>query len=198
VSVAPAGAEIIDRIMAVVSGRLVLLSDVMAAIELGLVSTAGAADPKAAALTALVERQLQLAEVDRYGPPEPAADAVDRRIAEAQATVGGAEALTRALDAAGLTETQLRAHLRDDFRLQAYVSQRFAPTDQPTEDDLVAYYREHEAAFTRAGVLRPFEDVRGEVARDLAEERRRRLVAAWIEGLRRRADVSVLYQPSAR
>ena len=67
-----AHAEVIDRILAVVSGQTVTLSDVMAARQLGLVDPPpGTADPVVYIIDHLIDRTLMLAEVDRFQPPEP-------------------------------------------------------------------------------------------------------------------------------
>src|SRR5206468_8040357 len=73
-------AETIDRVLAVVAGQLITLSDVTAARDLGLQPADGSPDPIRAVLTKLIDRELMLAEVDRYAPPEPSTDAVDREV----------------------------------------------------------------------------------------------------------------------
>ncbi len=70
--------EVIDRVLAVVAGDLIMQSDVRAARELGLVNAGDAADPDRAVLSQLIDRALILDEVERYAPPEPAPDAIDR------------------------------------------------------------------------------------------------------------------------
>ena len=67
-----ARAETIDRVLAVAGGQVILLSDVTAALDLGLVSDDGAADRVGAALAKLINRDLVLVEANRYAPPEPA------------------------------------------------------------------------------------------------------------------------------
>src|SRR4051812_3558047 len=63
--------EVIDRILAVVNRELITLSDVAAAIRLGLVSVPqDASDPTRAVLDTLIDRQLELGETNRYQPPE--------------------------------------------------------------------------------------------------------------------------------
>ena len=78
-----AGAEIIDRILAVVGGELIMLSDANLARRLALVpAPAGDQNPTRTALDALIERQLELVEVNRYLPPEPADAAIQARVAQ--------------------------------------------------------------------------------------------------------------------
>src|SRR4029077_16972431 len=76
----PLHAETIDRVLAVVAGQLITLSDVTAATDLGLQTAEGAADPVRAVLTKLIDRELVLAEVDRYAPAEPTTLDVDREV----------------------------------------------------------------------------------------------------------------------
>ncbi len=160
---AVARAEIIDRILAVVQGDIITLSDVTAARSLGLVDVGQAADPIAAAMGRLIERSLMLIEVERYAPPEPSPAAIDARMAEVRRRFASDAELDRVLAVSGITRDQLRRRLRDDIRLKAYLDERFGAA--PEGSDV---------------------------------ERRNPLVAEWIAGLRRRAQVNVLYLPGRK
>ncbi|MCA1563800.1 MAG: SurA N-terminal domain-containing protein [Acidobacteria bacterium] len=188
---------VIDRILAVVDGQVITLSDVHAAIDLGLVNTSGAADPVGAALDRLIERALTLGEVERYGPLPPSDADVAARMAAIAGRFATQADLDRVLDTSGLTAERLRAAVRDDLRILAYLNQRFASVAEPTDAEVVQYYRGHEAAFTEAGALRPFSEVRLLARERLAAERRAALIGDWIAGLRRRAEVTLLYLPAA-
>jgi hypothetical protein len=118
-------AETIDRVLAVVAGQLITLSDVIAARDLGLEPAGGAADPVRAVLTKLIDRELMLAEVDRYGPPEPTTEAVDREVERVRARFPSPDAFNAALERSGIDEKHLRETLRQDLRMAAYLDQRF-------------------------------------------------------------------------
>jgi hypothetical protein len=118
--------EVIDRVFAVVAGDLVMQSDVRAARELGLVTPGNAADPDRAVLALLIDRALILDEVERYAPPEPSADALDRAFAEVRARFSSTEAFAAALGRAGFDDRQLRAVLRQNLRIKTYLDQRFS------------------------------------------------------------------------
>jgi hypothetical protein len=188
-SATPSVAEIIDRILAVVDGGIIMQSDVTMAMRLGLVPGSAAADPIAAPLDTLIERRLMLEEVDRYAPPDPPDAEVDRRLADVR-TRAGAD-FDSILVQSGISVDQLRRHVRDDLRVDAYLQQRFG-TMQPSDDEIAQYYRDHQAAFTRNGVVRPLEDVRDVARAELIADRRNATVRDWITGLRRRANVNVL------
>lgn len=149
----PVSAEVIDRVLAVVSGGLILQSDVVASIRLRLVEDAASGERTQVALDRLIERRLMLLEVDRFGPSEPSQADIDAGfVAVARRTAPG-DTLESVLAHTGLTVDQLRAFVRDDLRIRAYLLQRFGPSPDPA------------------------------------------LVRDWVAGLRRRADVTVLYLP---
>ena len=188
---APLGAEVIDRVLAIVGGQLVTLSDVHAALAVRLVDPAATADPIGAALSFLIDRRLIVAEVDRYAPPEPDEAALAQRTAELVSALPSDPALRARL---GVDPERVRGFARDELRTTAYLAQRFGAV-QPTDDEVARYYREHQGDFTREGVRLPLADVQDEVRRRLGSERRAALIAGWVADLRRRTDVNVLYLP---
>jgi hypothetical protein len=192
-----AALQIIDRVLAVVGGRIITLSDARAAVELDLVPIGESSAPLADALDQLVDRRLMLAEIERYAPPEPTAAAIDEALATVRRRFDSEQAFDEALTRAGVSREELRRALRDTLRIEAYQRQRFGAMLQPAEEDLVRYYREHTDAFTVAGTPRPFEAVRDEVQARVVEARRVALVEEWLDGLRRRGHVVVLYRPEA-
>ena len=64
---------------------------------------------------------------------------------------------------------------------------------QPSEDEILRHYREHAAEFTVSGKLQPLEAAREAVRTAVIREQRDVLVRQWVEGLRRRGAVQVLY-----
>ena len=188
-------AEVIDRILAVVSGEVIMLSDARAATRFGLIDVPGSADdPVRAAMNALVDRHLQLLEVNRYLPPEPPASAIDEQFAAIRGRFQSDDAFRAALAECGISEAQLRARVRDNLRIVSYRAQRFAAALQPSDEDLLRYYRSRESEFMKDGTPLPFAQVREQVRERLAGERSQALIREWLDTLRRRADVQILYQ----
>ena len=186
-SAMPARAQapvVIDAIVARVNGRVILASDVRAAEVLphGLASTR-LTNP----IDAMVDRTLMLEDVERASPATPPGDAVEARRRELEAAVGAA-ALGRLASRDGMTPARLQAWVRDDLRMDAYVAQRFTAAAQPTDEEVAAYFAANAARFARPG------EEAGEAATDraraaLVDQRRQALIAAWLDGLRRRADI---------
>lgn len=147
-----ARAELIDRIVAVVNGSIITLSDVHAAMQFGLAGEG--ANDRAAVVERLIERRLMMSDVERYGPPDPKPEQIAAALAATRARFSSPAAFDAALAATGVTVEQLRQHKRDELRIEAFIQQRYG----------------------------------------FAPDRRGTLVAEWIAGLRRRADISVLPQ----
>jgi parvulin-like peptidyl-prolyl isomerase len=189
----PAAAQILDRVLAVVDGSPITLSDVNAAVMFGLVTVpARQADGARAALDAVIDRRLQLVEVNRYLPPEPTAAAIDGRLAETRKRFASEDAFQAALKDTGMTLVDLRAAVRDSLRIASYLGQRFRAGYQPGEDEVLAYYRTHQTDFDRGGVVRPFAEARDEARQRLIESRTDALIRDWVAALRRRVDVTLL------
>lgn len=182
------GGEVIDRMLAVVAGDLIMMSDVAAALEFGLVPVTSGEETTRLVLSQLIDRSLMLAEVERYAPPAPSAEQVDRELTRTRGRFGSDDAYRDALSRYGIEEAHLRATLRATLRLRAYLEQRFAAL-APTDDELTAYHAAHAERFARGGQVLPFGEVKDDVAQALAIERRQAMVDDWIADLRRRAAI---------
>ena len=191
---AAASAEVIDRVMAIVDGHLITLSDVRRAMTLHLVDRDGAPAGEAVALERLIDRMLILQEVERYAPPEPERAALDKQVSDVERRLGNGN-LVSALSDVDASEAWLRQWVRDDLRMRAYIDQRFAGAAEPTDDELENYFRQHPDEFTRNG-----QEMNEASARQIARTRvmatrRQVLVDDWLTGLRRRATI---VRPAAR
>jgi peptidyl-prolyl cis-trans isomerase SurA len=193
----PVRAEIIDRVLAVVDTQIITLSDVRAALRFGLVPEDVTTDPTGAVLQRLIDRRLMLIEVDRYAPPEPSEAAVNASLAAVERRFKDALGLEIALNQSSLTREELRRHLRDTLRIESYLQQRFSTSVQVSDDEVARYYREHPEEFTREGQVRSFEEARETARARVIEHQRATFVTQWIEGLRKRGSVQLLYLPAA-
>jgi len=186
-AVQSARADIIDRIVAVVGPDVIMLSDVRAVTTLGLMPDA--ADDEAV-IAQLIDRALILAEVNRFIVPEPGIDLITSDIADVRRRFPTLEALAAALATVGLTEAGLARVVRDNRRIDSYLSQRFGSTVQPTEAELAQFYRERASRYSVGAALQSFDQVREQVRRDLQEERRQALIADWVSRLRARVTIT--------
>ena len=199
VSLMPTAArgEVIDRILAVVNRELITLSDVAAAIRLGLVSVPQqGSDPTRAVLDALIDRQLELGEANRYQPPEPAESQIQARMEAVRSRFSTPAAFAQALANSGVSEDQLMLRLREDLRIESYLNQRFGVPRPASDQELIDYYRAHPADFSTASGVRPFAEVREQIRARLSTLQRASLVADWLTSLKRRTEIADLYVSS--
>jgi hypothetical protein len=180
--------QLLDRVLARVDGAPITLTDVQAAIGLGIVQV-GSGDAIAGGTQQMIDRQLELTEVQRFPPPEPSPEAVARETARLKMNAG--PRLPMLMQSTGLTEQRITDLARDNLRIAGYLDQRFGTTVQVSDEEVAAYYRTHEAEFTNAGVTVPYEDAEPVARQRVSTERRRAIVNQWIRDLRTRADVAV-------
>ena len=180
----PVNAQILlDRVVARVDGYALTLSDVRAAVGLRIVD----APSEEAGVQAVIERQLVLAEVARFAPPEPSPVAVDREVGRIRKQAG--PRLHDVMASTGVDDARIRQIARDNLRVDAYLNQRFGATVQLTEDEVLQYYRIHPDEFTREGRLMPFAEAEPEARQRAAAERRTAMVGQWHRDLRGRAEI---------
>jgi len=184
----PSAQQLLDRVLARVDGAPITLTDVQAAIGLGVIEV-GSGDPIAQGTQLMLDRQLELTEVQRFPPPEPSPDAVGRETARLKMNAG--PRLPMLMQSTGLTDERIADMARDNLRIAAYLDQRFGTTVQVSDEEVAAYYRTHEAEFTNSGGTVPYEDAEPIARQRASSERRRAIVGQWIRDLRSRADVTV-------
>ncbi len=177
--------QLLDRIVARVSGNALTLTELQSARGFGIVN----AQTDEAALQQLIDRQLLLIEVGRFPPPEPTETAVDMEVTRMR-TAGG-PGLAQLLVATGSDDERLRDLARDTVRIEAYLDPRFGTAQQVTQDEAAAYYDAHPEEFRRDGLLIPFEEALLAVRERASAERRRTQLDRWLIDLRARADIAI-------
>jgi hypothetical protein len=178
------GQRLLERVVARVNGYAITLTDVRAARALGVVEAAAGA-----ATNQLIDRQLVLAEVARFAPPEPDAAAVAKETAVLIERAG--PGLASVMATTGIDQSAIQGLARDNLRIRVYLDQRFGATAQLTEDEITQYYRIHPEEFTTDGRLMPFAEAEPSVRQRVAAARRMATLARWVSDLRVRADISV-------
>lgn len=144
--------QLLDRVVARVESGIIMLSDVRAAVALGVIEATGG-DADAAGVEPLIERQVILGEVARFPAPEPTSLAIDELTATMKARAGSG--LATMMLATGLDEQRIRALARDTLRIQAYVKQRFGVTATVNDPEVRQWARDARA---RAAVVKVEEE----------------------------------------
>ena len=190
--------RVIDRILATVGGG----ADPAVGRGGGVAVRASSSrrpqgDPLQWTLDRLIERRLMLIEVDRYGPPEPPRAESTRRMQRDRRTdrIGRAARRDPARDRA-VPSSSCASTFATTCGIDAYLQQRFGAAYQPTDEEIVRYYRDTHRASSRADGKRCCPVRRNDAARAGARSRVDRRAAALRRvrrmdgaGLRRRTEV---------
>jgi hypothetical protein len=189
-------AQVLDRIVATVGQQVITLSDVRAAMGLGLLPDS-ASLPTGTVVERLVDRELMRAEIDRFGVMAPTPEMLASRIEALRKRFANQQAFDAALEAHGLSDARFRAWVADDWRIEQYIQQRFDAASQPTDEDVLQYFQSREREFAKNGRPPRFEEIRDEVRRRLLSERRQALVDDWVAGLKRRTEIVMMHDRGA-
>lgn len=192
------GADVIDRVLAIVGGFAITQSDVAAAIEFDLVPKAPAgSDRIRLALDELIRRRLIIGEANRFAATDTLSAAIDRRVAEIRAKYGSDAAFQAALARTAMTVDRLKEAAGAALRMDEYVEQRFGAVAEPSDLDVATYYAANQSSFTSGGRVLTFDEAKDLARQRLARDRRETLIREWVQRLRRRTAVTDLYAPDA-
>jgi hypothetical protein len=188
--------QLLDRVAARVGTHVITWTDVVAARGLGLLDVEPGPEHDRDAIERMIDRQLMLAEVARFPPSEPLAEAsVDAQVLALRQQAG--PGLERLMKETGLDERRLRSIARDTLRIQVYLDQRFGLAVQVTDDQVRQYYEANRQQFVRDGVAIPFEQVEGLARQRAAAQRRSVVVGQWLRDLRARTEIVIPDPPPA-
>ena len=187
------GAQVVDRVVAVVSGTVIMLSDARAALTLGLFDAGGAPDPVEAAMRWLIDRQLVLDEAGRGDRIEVDSAALSDALGRVRQRFASEAEYRRAQESLGLDDAGVRRFVRATLIFRQYVERRTESVLPATEDELREYYARHATRFVRNGRQLSFEDALADVTAALQQQRREQATTAWMDRLRRRADIREVY-----
>jgi hypothetical protein len=169
--------EIIERIVAVVDERPLLLSDVRA-----LSAVRGLPDKEA--VEAAIDERLMYVEAARLPQAEVTAEEEDHALAHLLET---RPALRQEME-----EPDLRRLLRRQLAIVKYVDFRFRPQLRVSDEEVRKAWEEEQAGRPAGPALEDEEDeIRARLERRALDER----IEAWVKELRARADVR--YVPPA-
>ena len=182
-------AQTLDRILAVVSGHVILASDVRAFLEFDLINVDRDADAEHQMLEKLISRRLTIEEVNRYQVGLQSNDRIEYDLALLENRFETKEDFTTALGNSGLIYDDLVQILQDDARVEIYIDERFGMDRDVEETELRAYYELKTDEIVENGRQLAFQEAR-DVVRDrfLSEEREAR-VDEWLATLFRRSEV---------
>ncbi|MBV8519175.1 MAG: hypothetical protein JO197_17400 [Acidobacteria bacterium] len=191
----PVSAVTVDRIAAIVDQQVLTVSEVTQMVELRFFPRAAKSDDdyRRDVLDALIAQALRYRDVERFGAQDISADTIEARLVEIQRRFASIEEFNAALARAELTLDELRALVKRQLQVEAYIKERFAPLVFISNDDIDAYYRGPWATQRRErGLPIPaLAQVREEVRAAVQSSRLQEEIEKWTTQLRARANVDI-------
>jgi hypothetical protein len=193
---APAYAVTVDRIAAVIDRQVLTVSEVNQMAELRFfprVAGHNDDDYRHDILEALIAQALRYRDVERFGAQDIPKDSIEARLMEIQHRFASPAELDAALARAELTPDELRALIKRQLQVEAYILERFAPMVFVANEDIADYYNGpwRQQRVARGLAVPPLNDVREEIRTLIRSRQLDQQIETWTTQLRARANVDV-------
>ena len=185
-----------DRIAAIVDRQVLTVSEVgqMAQIRF-FPRTAGQSDDdyRHSILESLIAQALRFRDVERFGAQDIPKDSIEARLREIQARFPTPADFDAAVARAELTPDEVRALVKRELQVEAYIQERFSPMIFVSTEEIETYYNGpwSQQRRQRGLAVPPLNEVREEIRTALKSDRLQTEVDQWTAQLRARANVDV-------
>jgi len=191
-----APAAIVDRIAALVDRQVITVSEVSQMAEIRFFPRkAGQSDDDSRhdILESLIAQALRFRDVERFGAEDIPKDSIEARFLDIQKRFPAAGDFAAAMQRAELSPDEVRALVKRQLQVEAYIQERFAPMIFVSTDEIEAYYRGDWSQQRRQRGLSipPLAEVTEEIRTLLKSNRLQSEIDRWTTQLRARANVDI-------
>ncbi len=191
----PASAVTVDRIAATVDRQVLTVSEITQLVGIRFFPRTAESeeDHRRNVLDALIAQALRYRDVERFGAQDIPADSIEARLLEIQRRFASEAEFGAAVAQAELTLDEVRALVKRQLQVEAYIQERFAPLVFISNEDIETYYRGPwtEQRRERGLSVPPLSAVREEIRTAARGSRLQEEIGKWTAQLRARADVDV-------
>ena len=191
----PAFAVTVDRIAATVDRQVLTVSEITQMVEIRFFARTAETDDdhRRNVLDALIAQALRFRDVERFGAQDISADVIEARLVEIQRRFPTEAEFLAAVARAELTLDEVRALVKRQLQVEAYIQERFAPLVFISNEEIDTYYRGPWTQQRRARGLSvpPLASVQDEIRTAVRGSRLEEEIGKWTAQLRERADVDV-------
>ncbi len=173
--------EVVDKIVAVVDGKIITQSDLKQERAARAVLEEDAPTSDKELLAELVERKIIISQLSEFRGVEASSVEIERRVEEIK-------------DRQGLPRDALVEAIHTRMQIAAYLDVRFRQFVQVSDEDVRRYYRDvfaPEAAARGMNPIPSIEDVTEGIRKNVIEEKVDRDLSVWLETVRRRSEVEI-------
>ncbi len=190
--------ETVERVVVVVNGRAILLSEWESAARLEALlaarRVATSTEERRAVLERLVDQQLLRTELERSNLQRVTTQEADAKIHELQKEFPGAETedgWKAVLTRYGVSRQELQDAVAFQLDTLRFIDARLRPTAQADQASVEEYYRETYLSSVRktGGKPQPLNEVSGNIKEILAQQKMGDLTTTWLQNLRAQSDI---------
>jgi hypothetical protein len=191
----PAFAVTVDRIAATVDRQVLTVSEITQMVEIRFFARTAETDEdhRRDVLDALIAQALRFRDVERFGAQDISADVIEARLLDIQRRFPTEAEFLAAVTRSELTLDEVRALVKRQLQVEAYIQERFAPLVFISSEEIDAYYRGtwSQQRRERALSIPPLSSVQDEIRTAVRGSRLQEEIGKWTAQLRERADVDV-------
>src|SRR5438876_7105271 len=192
----PAQAVTVDRVAATIDQQVLTVSEINQMAEIRFFArAAGQSDDdfRHDILEALIAQALRFRDVERFGAQDIPKDSIETRLQEIQRRFASPAEFTAAVQHAELTLDEVRALVKRELQVEAYIQERFAPMIFVSNEDIEATYTGtwSQQRRQRGLPIPPLSEVQEEIRTLIRSRQLQTEIDKWTAQLRARANVDV-------
>ncbi|MDH4161501.1 MAG: SurA N-terminal domain-containing protein [Nitrospirota bacterium] len=187
---APAGAELVDRVIAAVNNDVITRSELRQAVMFNLSLSGGSEAGRkveAETLEGLINRKLLLQEAYRLRYVEVTDQDAAEEVKKLRARLGTEQAFQDLLERTGMTGDRLARLLGERLLVERFIDKKIGIFARVNRDEVEQYYREHGTEFSG----KRFPEVQKQITAFLTQQKTLQQLDLYIAELRGRADIRI-------
>lgn len=192
----PLAAVTVDRVAALIDRQVLTVSEVSQMVEIRFFPRPAKQsddDYRHDVLESLIDQTLRFRDVERFGAEDISKDVIEARMREIATRFPASTDFDAAIARAELTPDEVRAQVKRQLQVEAYIRERFSPLIFVSQDEVEAYYRGTWSEERKASGLpvQSLAEATETVRTRLKASRLQEEIKKWTEQLRSRANVDV-------
>jgi peptidyl-prolyl cis-trans isomerase SurA len=189
-----ASAEIIDRLLVAVNGKVIAEGDLKLARSLNSILThdnVSAKLPDEDEIQRFIDLELLRQELENFSDVTGVEEEIEGQMEELRKTYAKEGGLTAILERLGLQESELRAYLSLQVSILKLIDFRFRPFVSVTDDEIQQYYLTKFVPQVKPSVadIPALEEVSSKIREILTEEKVNDSLNQWLQDSRRHAQI---------
>jgi len=188
-AVVPVCAVTVDRVAARIDQQVLTVSEINQMAQIRFFPNN---DPQQI-LESLIAQALRFRDVERFGAQDIPKDSIETRLQEIERRFASPAEFTAAVQRSELTLDEVRALVKRELQVEAYIQERFAPMIFVSNEDIEAMYNGawSQQRRQRGLAIPPLSEVREEIRTLIRSRQLQTEIDKWTAQLRARANVDV-------